>query len=91
MIYTPWGGQADFAEPTDVAVPYTLEPVPASYRWEPGAEWASVDVDVLARSLVEATAPERFMRGERAAAMSFEQVGALMRERVDAILGELER
>lgn len=90
MVYTPWGGQSDFAEAGDVLVPYELEPVPASYRWEPGAQWASVDVAALSRALVEVKAPPRFVRGERVEAMRFERVGALMRERVERVLKENE-
>jgi hypothetical protein len=60
MVYIPWGGVADFAEDSDIAVPHVMAPAHASYRWEHGAQWADYSVDDLAEGLRRARIPDEF-------------------------------
>jgi glycosyltransferase involved in cell wall biosynthesis len=87
LVHVPWGGTADFADGGDQALPYTLEPVPASYRWEPGAEWASLDFPGLVRALQQIAPPGVYLRNPYVESARFDLVGKLMRERVEAVLG----
>lgn len=87
LVHVPWGGTADFCDPTDVEIPFRLEPVPKSYGWEPDARWAAYDVDALTDALRRAVAPTEHMRSSAVERASFEKVGKLMRERVEVILG----
>jgi hypothetical protein len=86
MVHVPWGGTADFASEGDVALPFELELVPASYRWEPGAKWASIDFAALVRALKDVSAPAKYERNAYVEGCRFDRVGALMRRRVESVL-----
>ncbi|HEX9642304.1 MAG TPA: glycosyltransferase [Candidatus Krumholzibacteria bacterium] len=86
LIHIPWGGSADFSDAFDVALPYALEAVPASYRWEPGARWASLDFGALVTALRFVAVPPVYERNPRVEACRFDHVGRSMRERVEAVL-----
>lgn len=86
LIHVPWGGTADFDDEADVRLSFHMEPVPASYRWDAGAEWASLDFRELAAAMFATRAPEHFTPNGRVAWCSFENVGRLMKERVEAVL-----
>lgn len=60
LIYVAYGGVVDFATDDDIAVPYTFEAVPKTYKWEPQAEWAGFDVDELGERLAGSRPPKRF-------------------------------
>ncbi len=62
LVHVPFGGSADYAEPSDVAIPWSLGPVHPAYRWEREAEWAEFQVDALAEALHKATAPTEYER-----------------------------
>lgn len=86
MVHIPWGGTADFSDITDRPLPYELEPVPASYRWEPDARWASLDFPALVSALQQVGIPERYVRNDYVESCRLERVGALMRSRVEAVM-----
>lgn len=87
LVHVPYGGTADFASEGDVAVPYTMAPVPKSYRWEADAKWAVYRIEDLADALRRAEAPTEFRRPDRfEERFGFESVGKLMRERIVAIM-----
>lgn len=85
MVYVPWGGIADFAQDSDIAVPFHMDAVPKSYAWEHGSKWASYRVEDLAEGLRRAALPDSF-----AAPPSYQErfslgaVGRQMRLLVDA-------
>jgi glycosyltransferase involved in cell wall biosynthesis len=85
MVYVPWGGVADFAQDSDIAVPFEMQLVPKSYRWEHGARWAGYATSALSEGLVRARLPDSF---ETPASyqnrFSLEAVGRQMRLLVDA-------
>jgi len=86
LIHVPWGGTADFDDEDDYRLPFQMEPVPVSYRWDTDAEWASLEFDELVWALSRAAAPWPFARNARVEACSVERVGALMKERVEAVI-----
>lgn len=81
LVHVPYGGTADFAGPGDVPVKYSMQAVPASYGWEPDAQWAGYELMDLSIALGTARVPERFQMPD-----GFEErfhrraVGAEMRE-----------
>lgn len=87
LVYVPYGGIADFATDSDIAVPYKLGPVDPSYKWEHGSQWADYEMGDLVEGLRRARVPETF---ERPASFekrfSMAAVGAQMRDLVDAAL-----
>jgi len=89
LVHVPYGGTADYASEEDVSVDYAMGPVPAGYRWEPGAQWANVDPRDLRRGLREAArrvvgrAPAR---DASLARFELAEVGKLMRARLEPLL-----
>lgn len=88
MVYVPWGGVADLAEDSDIAIPYKMGPVDASYRWEHGAEWAHYQLEDLVEGLRRARPPEVFRRPPSfESRFSLGAVGQQMRDLVDVAVG----
>ena len=88
LVHVPWGGTEDFSDPrVDEPVKFVMGPVPPGYGWETGAEWAEYRVDDLAAALERARVPERHERPLGFGKYSLENVGKLMRERVEGVLG----
>ncbi len=88
LVYVPYGGVADFAEASDIAIPYELGPAHPSYRWERDAKWASYRLEDLAEALKRAEPPPVFRRPpdfERRFSMT--AVGQQMRNLVDVAVG----
>ncbi len=89
VVHVPFGGTADFCEPTDVAVPFTMGLVDPTYGWEPEARWASYLPEELERALLWAEPPRSFTRSpgfeER---FRVDKVGQLM---LEAVLDVAER
>lgn len=83
LVHVPYGGTADFAEDSDIMVPFTMAPVPTSYNWETGAQWADFAVDALADALKRAKPPDEFQfpvgYDQR---FSKRAVGALMKQAI---------
>jgi hypothetical protein len=85
MVYIPWGGVADFAQDSDIALPFEMLEVPKSYNWEHGAKWASSTIEVIAEGLQRARLPESFATpASYQSRFSFGAVGRQMRLLVDA-------
>jgi len=83
LVYVPYGGTEDFSDASDVKIPFHMAPVPESYRWEPGAEWADFDTDALCVTLAGTQAPTRFERPAWFEShFSLASVGTLMRKLV---------
>lgn len=82
LVHVPWGGTADFASTTDVAVPYELGPVHSSYRWEADARWANYEFSALRQALRSAPAPTEYARDPKLEAYSSPAIGELMHARV---------
>ena len=83
LIHIPWGGSADFDSPSDVRVPYRLEPAHPSYNWGEDARWAEYNVDDLAEALVRAKPPTSYVRSaDFEDRFSLASVGLLMRQLV---------
>jgi glycosyltransferase involved in cell wall biosynthesis len=54
LIHVRYGGTEDFADPdVDWAIDHQMEPVPAHYKWEPGSQWATVNIDEIAKYMVK--------------------------------------
>jgi len=86
MVYTTFGGVRDYAASDDVDIPtLEVEPVPESYRWG-GARWGAVRVPELMAALRRAEAPTEYRQPECLASYRSDRIGALMRERVLALL-----
>lgn len=84
MVYIPWGGVADFAQDSDIALPFQMIEAAPSYRWEHGAKWASSSVEAIAEGLQRATIPESFAApASYQNRFSLEAVGKQMRLLVD--------
>lgn len=80
LVYIPWGGTVDFAEPDDVQVPFMMSDAHQSYRWEHGAQWASSSIEALAEALAQATPPASFAApSDFESRFSMAAVGARMR------------
>lgn len=62
LVHVGFGGTADFASAGDIAVPWQLGPVHASYPWEPGARWAHYDSEDLAMALRAVEPPPHYER-----------------------------
>ena len=92
LVHVPWGGTADFAGADDVAVPYEMYPVHPSYRWESDAQWASFEVEHMARALRSAAELERFRenfhRDPKLDVFSMAAVGQKMRSLVQKLVPE---
>ena len=92
MVHVPYGGTADFAAASDVAVPFRLGPVHTGYGWEPGARWADYHIADLSAALRAARAPARYERpvgfAER---FSFDSVGREMARHVLELLDRTQR
>ena len=86
MVHVPWGGTKDFASEGDIALPFELERVPESYRWEPSAKWASLDFEALVSALQKVEVPTEFQRNAYVESARFDRVGALMRARVEEVM-----
>lgn len=85
MVYVPWGGVADFAQDSDIALPFEMAPVPASYGWEHGAQWSSCSVATLTEGLRRASPPDSFATpANYRDRFSMQAVGRQMRLLVDA-------
>ncbi len=85
MVYIPWGGVADFAQDSDIALPFEMGQVPKSYGWEHGAKWASCSVEALTEGLRRARLPDSFATPDTYQnRFSLEAVGRQMRLLVDA-------
>lgn len=85
MVYVPWGGVADFAQSSDIAIPFTMGDVPRSYRWEHGAQWAKYLPSHLLEGLQRVTPPESFATpADFRQRFSMQTVGRQMRLLVDA-------
>jgi hypothetical protein len=87
MVYTGWGGPADFAGDGDSSV-WTgfvpMEPVHPGYGWEPNARWAKCDVLSLRLSLREVQPPQRRIHPpEFYRKYGLGPVGALMAKRIE--------
>ncbi len=84
LVYVPWGGISDFAADDDLAIPYTMERVDPSYRWEHGAEWASPTLPDLVEALRRVSVPEKFEVPSRfPERFGLAAVGQKMRDLVD--------
>ena len=89
VVHVPYGGTAEFCEPEDVAVPFSMEAVHPSYGWEPDAQWASFTSDALANALRKVTAPSEYVRPSHyERVFGFDAVG---RQMADLIVGQLDR
>lgn len=90
LVHVPFGGTADFAPFAcieDVRVPYVMGPVPESYGWEAGAQWAEYTVDDLVAALGRAKAPPEHSRStEFDQRFSLKAVGELMRQRIEGLV-----
>jgi len=85
LVYVGFGGVCDFAADEDILVPWELEPVHDSYRWEHGARWASYQLSDLVKGLQRARLPEPFARPPGFEdKFSMRAVGEKMRIVVDA-------
>ena len=62
LVHVPYGGTEDFSESRDIKIPFHMAPVPPSYHWEPGAEWADFDTDAIGAALEQAGPPIVFER-----------------------------
>jgi glycosyltransferase involved in cell wall biosynthesis len=60
VIHTPFGGTADFCDRTDLPVAFKMGPVPPSYGWPRGSQWADVDGEHLCYTLQRCKPPESF-------------------------------
>ncbi len=88
MVYVPYGGVADLAEDSDIAVPHEMGPADPSYRWEHGAQWGTYKIEHLVEALRRARVPEEFRRPPRyEAEFSMAAVGRKMRDLVDVAVG----
>jgi glycosyltransferase involved in cell wall biosynthesis len=91
VCYVPSGGVEDFLGNGHACVaPLGLEPVPASYGWEAGAQWTSYSVRSLGKAMELSFAPATTHNRPDAIALerfTLEAVGKLMRERVLVVAG----
>lgn len=87
LVYVPYGGVADFAESSDIAIPYELTPAHPSYRWEQSAKWAACRLEDLAEALTRAAPPLVFRRPPDFERFSMAAVGQRMRDLVDVAVG----
>lgn len=62
LVHVPFGGSADYADLSDVTVPWTLGPVHPSYKWQRDGEWADYQVAALAEALHKTEAPAEYLR-----------------------------
>ncbi len=83
IAYVNAGGVRDFSPTASSELtPLTMEPVPDSYRWEPGAQWVSVNVGILEMLLKMTRAPDSHGYDRDMERFELKAVGQLMRERV---------
>lgn len=87
LIHVPFGGTHDFSDPAagDIAIPCSPGPVPKEYGWGEGAEWADYQFSQLVTALTVVIPPDEYRRGPALEGMKFQAVGALMRQRVNAV------
>ncbi len=89
MVYIPWGGVADFAQDSDMALPFKMDAVPKSYCWEHGAQWAVTTVGLMVEGLRRVSLPDSFAApASYQGRFSVEAVGRQMRLLVDAAVPE---
>jgi hypothetical protein len=93
MVYTGWGGPADFASPQDVRI-WTdrlgpsdhgaMGPVHPGYGWEPDAQWATYPIDWLRAAMRAAEPPKRRIHPpEFYRKYGLGPVGAMMAKRIE--------
>jgi hypothetical protein len=90
LVHVGFGGSEDYADPTDIKIPWTTTAVPKSYNWEKGAQWALPTHEDICKALREAAERElapRQMRKDFAERYAKETAGALLRD----LLLELSR
>jgi len=89
MIHVPYGGTADFCDGRDRELPFKMGPVPESYNWTKGSQWAVWSLVHLRRELIDIRAPEKFERAPTFQALfSLRSVGYRMADSLLAILPE---
>lgn len=84
LVYTGYGGPADYAGDEDVCIQENpgMVPVNPNYRWEKEAEWADVSIDSLIGALQRAEPPRARIFDHKLMHFSRANVGQKIREKL---------